>query len=237
MFENLYALFDDARYERRGTYDFLLVPQIPIAQFNAVWPLDDGAAPELEGAVGEIEASGLRCSVQLRRDRTPRCLEEAKRLGLTTEYEMPAMVVRAGALATSSVSGLEISRVAGDDERAQAAATAAAGFGAPLEIFEPIYRRDVLAVEGLRCYLGRVDGAIVSTSVGYTVGDCVGVFNVATPPEHRGHGYGGALSAAAARDGLDDGAELAWLQSSAMGFSVYKRLGFETVATDVMLMR
>jgi ribosomal protein S18 acetylase RimI-like enzyme len=122
-------------------------------------------------------------------------------------------------------------------EEARRLATAAAGFGAPEAIFEPIYAADVFALDGFAGYVGRVGGEPVSTSVGYTVADTVGIFNVATPEEHRGRGYGAALTAAAARGGFAQGAELAWLQSSAMGLSVYRRLGFRDVGRYLLLTR
>jgi hypothetical protein len=236
-FESLYALFERARYERRDGYDFLFIPEIPVAQFNAVWPLDDRAAPELEAALAEIEAAGVPSSVQLRDDRTPAFEAEAKRLGLTKELAMPAMVVRASGLRTRPVDGVTISPVDGDEQRALAAETAAAGFGAPLSIFEPIYRPNVLATDGLRAYLAYDCVNAVSTSIGYTVGDSVGVFNVATPIDYRGRGYGAAVTTAAVHGGFADGAELAWLQASEQGFSVYRALGFEQVATDLLLTR
>ena len=86
-------------------------------------------------------------------------------------------------------------------------------------------------------YVGRVDGRDVSTAVGFTSGDAVGIFNVATPPEHRGRGYGAALTAAAAAEGFAAGAEFAWLQSSALGLPVYRRLGFREVETYVLRSR
>jgi predicted GNAT family acetyltransferase len=101
----------------------------------------------------------------------------------------------------------------------------------------PLYLLEAAAVEGISYYLGRVDGVDVSTSVGYTLGDLVGVFNVATPPEHRGRGYGAALTAEAARQGFAAGAELAWLQASAMGVPVYRRLGFREVEDYLLLTR
>jgi ribosomal protein S18 acetylase RimI-like enzyme len=236
-FQSLYARFEGARYERRDGYDFLFIPQIPIAPFNGVWPLDDAAAPELAGALDEVEAAGVPTSVQLRDGETPAWEAEARRLGLTKELAMPAMVVRAGDLRRPAVDGLSISTVDGDGDRALAVETAATGFGAPLSIFEPIYREHVLAVDGLRAYLARAGDDAVSTSIGYTIGDTAGIFNVATPSVHRGRGYGAAVTAAAAHGGFEDGAELAWLQSSELGFSVYRGLGFEQVATDLLLTR
>jgi predicted GNAT family acetyltransferase len=74
----------------------------------------------------------------------------------------------------------------------------------------------------------------VSTAVGYSIDGTVGIFNVATPPEFRRRGYGAAITAHAARDGLNHGADLAWLQSSSMGESVYLRLGFREVETYLL---
>jgi GNAT superfamily N-acetyltransferase len=236
-FESLFALFDGARYERRDGYDFLFIPQIPLALFNGVWPLGDTAVPELGPALAEIEAAGLPCSVQLRDDETPACEAEARRLGLTNELAMPAMVVRAAGLRERIVDGLSLSIADGDGERTLAIETAAAGFGAPVALFEPIYGENVLAADGLYVYLARAGDDVVSTALGYTITDAVGIFNVATPAPHRGRGYGAAVTAAAVRRGFDDGAELAWLQASEIGFSVYRGLGFEQVATDRLLTR
>jgi hypothetical protein len=236
-FQTLYEPFEGARYERRTGYDFLFIPQIPIAPFNGAWPLDDDAASELEDAVDEVEAAGVPSSVQLRVGETPACEQEAKRLGLTKELALPAMVVREADLRSPDVEGLSISTVDGDGDRKLAIETAAVGFDAPLWIFEPIYRDEVLALDGFRAYLARRGDKIVSTSIGYTLGESVAIFNVATPAAHRGHGYGAAVTAAAALGGFRDGAELAWLQASEMGFSVYRGLGFERVATDLLLTR
>jgi ribosomal protein S18 acetylase RimI-like enzyme len=236
-FERLCSLFGDARFERREGYDLMAFPPIPIAQFNGVWPLDDGAAPMLSAALAELEELGLPSSVQVRRGHTPAFAAEAKRLGFTNELELPGMAARAGDLPSPQPNGLTLTRVSGGRDLDDALATAAGGFGAPASSMAPLYMPAVLAAEGFSLYLGRVDGMPVSTSVGLTVGDTLGIFNVATPPEHRGRGYGAALTAEAARAGFANGADLAWLQSSAMGHSVYERLGFRDVETYALLTR
>jgi ribosomal protein S18 acetylase RimI-like enzyme len=237
MFELTAAVLPETRFERRDGYDFLACPEVPIPQFSGVWPLDDAAAPSLEGALSEIEEMCLPYSVQLRGGATPAFEAEARRLGLTSEEWIPGMVVRPGELASLDVPALQIVRIATADGMAQALAVAAAGFGARADLLAPVYALELLELDGSAYYLGRVDGRDVSTAVGFTVEDTVGVFNVATPPEHRGHGYGAALTAQAARDGFAAGAELAWLQSSDMGHSVYRRLGFRDVQTYLLLTR
>ena len=235
--ENICRAFDDGRFERREGYDLLVFPPVPVPQFNAVWPVDDSAAPMLADALSEIEEMGLPCSVQVRRGRTPVVEQEAKRLGLTAAEPLPGMAATPADLHRTDIEELEIVRVETADGLAQALAVAAAGFAAPADLLAPLYLLQTAELDGISYYLGRVDGRDVSTSVGYTVADAVGIFNVATPTEYRGRGYGAALTAEAARDGFAAGAELAWLQSSAMGVSVYSNLGFRDVEAYVLLTR
>jgi ribosomal protein S18 acetylase RimI-like enzyme len=235
--ERLCGLYDVARYERRRGYDLFVFPPIPVAQFNAVWPLEDASAEALEAALAEIAELGLPSSVQVRSGVTPAAADEAKRLGLTNEAPLPGLAVQPDELTAGVPQGLVVSRI--DDEQGlhDAMATAAAGFGTTPSFFEPVYTAQAAALDGAAYYLGRVEGTAVATSVGFMLYGTVGIFNVATPPEHRGRGYGGALTAAAARGGFANGADLAWLQSSAMGLSVYRGLGFREVERYVLLTR
>jgi ribosomal protein S18 acetylase RimI-like enzyme len=237
MSERLCSVYDDARFERRDGYDFLVFPEIPLPQFNSIWPLDDGAAPSLAAALTEIEALGLPSSVQVREGRTPAFEAKAKRLGLTEQETVPGMAATAAELDERPIPDLEIVRVETADGLAQALAVAAAGFEAPPDLLAPLYLLEAAALDGIAYYLGRVGGRDVSTSIGYTLEDTVGVFNVATPPAHRGRGYGAALTVEAAQQGFAAGADLAWLQASAMGVSVYRRLGFREVETYLLLTR
>lgn len=107
---------------------------------------------------------------------------------------------------------------------------AARGFGAPVEIFRSLATMTA-RTPGPATYVGEYDGEAVTTAVALCVDDSVGVFNVATPGAHRGHGFGTAITAYAIRDGYRLGAERAWLQSSLEGYSVYKAMGFATVAS------
>ena len=87
----------------------------------------------------------------------------------------------------------------------------------------------MIARPGLRCYVGESDGEVVTTGLGATRGSSVGIFNIATPPEHRGRGFGAAITARAVSDGFADGARWSYLQSSLAGYDIYTRLGFATV--------
>lgn len=80
-----------------------------------------------------------------------------------------------------------------------------------------------------RLFVGRVDGEAVATSLAFLGGGAVGIYGVGCVPDRRGHGYGGALTVACERWGRDQGAGLAVLEASELGFPVYRRLGFETL--------
>jgi predicted acetyltransferase len=57
--------------------------------------------------------------------------------------------------------------------------------------------------------------------------DDLGVYFVATYPEHRGKGLASRLLTAALIEGLDRGMRTSSLQSSARGEPLYARLGYE----------
>lgn len=235
--ERLAAVLEDARFELRNGYTFLAVPALPLPSFNGVWADTDAAAEELEAAQREIQQLGLPFGVAVRAGRTPAVEAVARALGLTEELQMPGMVVTPGELHEPSLGEVEIIRVETADGLAQALAIAAAGFELPAELLAAIYMFEVAELDGIQYYLARADGRDVSTAVGYTIDGTVGVFNVGTPPEHRGRGYGATITAHAVRDGFSAGADLGWLQSSPMGESVYRRLGFRAVDTYVLFFR
>ena len=225
---------EGARFERRPGYAWTICPAVSAPSFNGVWPEDDAAAGALAGALSEIAACGLPYSVQVRSGKTPAWEDEAERLGLMVREEEPGMVVTPAELHDVDAPGLEIVQVKTADGLAQALAVFAEGFAVPPELFAPLYDLDLLELDGLAFYLGRVGDTDVTTGTGFTIGEAVGIFSIATPPQHRGRGYGAAVTAQAVRDGFRAGAEFAWLGSSPSGYPVYRRLGFRKVETYVL---
>jgi ribosomal protein S18 acetylase RimI-like enzyme len=225
---------EGGRFERRPGYAWTICPPVPVPAFNSVWPEDDACASLLGEAVAEIAALGLPTAVMTWRGRTPACEEAAESMGLIASEELPAMAVTLEELGEVDVPDFEALTVATADELAQALAVAAEGFGVPPDLFAPLYDESFARLDGFHYYLGRAGGVDVTTAAGYTVGGAVGIFNVATPEQHRGHGYGAAITAKAVSDGFHAGAEFAWLQSSPIGHSVYRRIGFRDVGTYVL---
>lgn len=106
--------------------------------------------------------------------------------------------------------------------------TMAAGFEMPPDLLSVFRGSRLLDRENVLAYVVEEGGKAVSTALGIVAGGHVGVFDVATLPAHRGRGLGTAITARVLADAVAAGARAAFLQSSAMGCSVYERLGFRT---------
>jgi predicted GNAT family acetyltransferase len=235
MWERMFPALDGARLERRSDLLVALCPTLPIPQFNGPWVVEDSqaAAHALASAIAEVEAAGVRAWVQTRSGHT-RTPHAAAELGLTHVERVPGMVMLPADLVEAQAE-IEIARV-GDDEVDEANTVLARSFDAPRDVFDRL-ADSVRRVDAMSWYRGRSGGVIVSTGLGFTVDGVTGVFDVATPPEFRGRGYGAAITSKIVRDGFDGGSKLAFLQSSELGHSVYRRLGFREVEQYLLLTR
>ena len=87
-------------------------------------------------------------------------------------------------------------------------------------------------------YFGAVkDGRVDSVSTVCLSGGVAGIYCVATRPEARGKGFGAHMTAEPLRLAAKDGYRVGVLQSSEMGYPIYKRLGFGDFGHVQMFMR
>jgi ribosomal protein S18 acetylase RimI-like enzyme len=114
------------------------------------------------------------------------------------------------------------------------------GFGMPDDLrpfLEHALRPQAGPVPELATFVVHLDGVPASTSLAAVVGEAVVIYNVATLPESRGRGLGALATRLAMRHGIEHGAEVAVLEASAMGYPIYRRLGFEEVGRYQVLVR
>lgn len=235
MWERFYGVFEGARFERRSDLIVALLPAFPIPQCNGPWVVEDSqaAVDALPAVVAEVEGAGAWPWVQTRAGHE-RTRQAAVDLGLTQIERVPGMVVRREEFSEIG-SEIEIALVGHADIRATNEILAVC-FDAPRELFDR-FCDGLSSLEEVSWYMGRIGEGIVSTALGFTLDGVTGIFNVATSPEHRGRGYGAAITARAVRDGFAAGSEFAFLQSSDIGHSVYRKLGFRDVEEYVLLTR
>lgn len=104
------------------------------------------------------------------------------------------------------------------------------GFGLPEFVFGPMqdFLGSFSSAEHV-AMVARVDGRVVGVATGLITGETIGIYNVATLVDYRGRGVGSAVTTAIMHEGRSRGCRNAILHASAMGQSVYERLGFEVV--------
>ncbi|MDP9794723.1 GNAT superfamily N-acetyltransferase [Catenuloplanes nepalensis] len=142
-------------------------------------------------------------------------------------WQIPVMVRPAGPVAVPD--GVRVVRVAGEDELAAAERVIVDGF--PMAVYQPLLRGQalpprVLGLPGWSVWLAYRDG--VPAAAGYTFDDgtSAGLYWLATPPEHRGHGLGRALLSTAITAHPDRPFTLV---ATDAGLPLYESTGFASV--------
>lgn len=85
----------------------------------------------------------------------------------------------------------------------------------------------LLQIDNYITFIGYWDDEPVATAALVLEEDVAGVYLIITVPEHRGKKIGSAVTIFALKHAYELGYREAILQSSAMGFNIYKRIGFE----------
>lgn len=209
------------------------VSGVALPTLNGVWAERADPDPDaVAGLLDRVQAAGLPYCLQLRPGASAALAGLAAARAMSLETPIPLMITQDPAAVTRArrPAGLEL-RELSPDQVGLHAGVAAAGFEVPEELFVQLVTPDLVRLPGVRCYLGEMGGEAVTTGLGVTLGEFVGVFNIATRPAHRRRGYGAAVTVRAVADGLAAGAKWSWLQSSPLGYATYARLGFQTVET------
>ncbi len=154
-----------------------------------------------------------------------------ERRGLRHSVDLPGMVAERIAPPAYTLPEIEVRRVRQGPVRDAFCAIGALCFNVPSAWFAEVFDSDPVW-DRFASYVGYVDGEPVTTAAIVMGGGALGVYNVATVPGHRRRGYGEAVMRYAVADAAKRcGVDRVLLQSTPAGYSLYRRMGFQTVTT------
>jgi ribosomal protein S18 acetylase RimI-like enzyme len=218
----------------------IAITGLPFFVFNGVFRTRLGSslpAPEIEQRIAQT-VSALRAHGvpfgwwRTPEDQPPDLPTRLVAAGLMPAGEQPGMAIDLEQLGpapqtSSDIVVKEVSDLAGIEAHMRLVAI---GSDLPPE-FEEAFRELLLQMpfgpgKAVRYFLARDQGNPVGTGLAVVSGKAAGIFSVATAPQARGRGVGTLVTDAALRAAREAGKRIAILESSQMGYNVYRRLGF-----------
>jgi ribosomal protein S18 acetylase RimI-like enzyme len=158
-------------------------------------------------------------------------LAAAKAAGFGLVYEMPEMTLGKKLEPPELPPGAELRRLTAVEQATDFWRVATASYssiGFPPEIFAGYTNHAGLLAENVVAFLALLDGEPVGIAMTMVSHGVAGIYWVGSLEQARGKGLGGAVTVAATNAGFDLGADVASLQASPMGKSIYLALGYET---------
>jgi hypothetical protein len=217
-------------------------PSHPVIS-NAAFRTDDGVDPKelLARARAFFGGRGRGFSVWARggEDEDRDLIAAAEAADLRQVYEMPEMVLGERVQERPLPEGVELCRVASAAEATdywQVATLAYSSLGFPKEIFGSYTNHAGLLADNVAAFLAHLDGQPAGIAMTIVSHGVAGIYWVGSVEEARSRGLGWTVTAVAVNAGFDLGAEIASLQASPMGESLYSAMGFKTVFTYRLLM-
>ena len=231
--------------EGRPRGDVLELPGVSIASlgvkfqmFNAAFlsgPVD--SVPDLEDrlhrAANHFRSRGTRWSLwvcedwlsgPVRRVLSRKCEVASLRLCA----DMPGMAAARLRGVKRALPKLDIVRVESERALSDFHGIGAVCFHVPMDWFTEVFDSDMPAARSrFSCWVGYLNGLPVTTAACVRTGGVLGLYNVATAPDHRRHGFAEAITRHVVE--AEGEADLLVLQSTAHGLGLYERMGFRSV--------
>ena len=210
---------------------------IPIAFFNGVFATrpvadPDGMIAEAIGFMAEHEVPWL---LWVREGVDDELLAAGRRAGLRDAGGPPGMILPSIPPHPPAPDELAIEVVTDHVALEAARDLMARGFEMPPEIGGRLIADAVLDEPTMKFVVGSVDETPVACATVAISGSTAGIYNVATPAEHRRRGYGTAVTWAAIQEGRRRGCDHAALQASELGAPIYRSMGFVDVGRYIQL--
>lgn len=215
------------------------ITRLPLSDFNGVVRArldprlsDAEIGRRIDGVVTYLRSRGVPFGWWVMPDDPPDLQARLIAHGFKYEGENPGMAIDLEQLGSARVALHEtaIEEVINLEDLREHARLVAIGFDMPPEIegafWELMQGQPFGPGTSVRYFLAHEQGQPIGTSVVCLSGRAAGIFNVITVPQARGKGVGTLLTDAALRAAREAGYRIAVLESSPMGYNVYRRLGF-----------
>jgi GNAT superfamily N-acetyltransferase len=205
---------------------------VPMRFYNQILVEEPHAVAE---AIGDAVACGRerrdQFVVSLRDGFDDRFAPQMAELGLVASDDsvtsaMALHPIGDAAPSTDLDPGFEIRRVTDETGLEDHRRTVTAGFDAHPSVAEAMIGIGLLGRPECAVYVGYLNGLPVTAGLGWRTGQTIGVYNIATIPTARRHGFGAVMTARVVADGKAAGCDVGALQASSMGRPIYQRMGF-----------
>ena len=213
------------------------------AAFNAALqarPIDADArelSRLIDVSAEHFAARSLRWTYWLCQDFLPQPLRREasrvfKRHGLRHLTEAPGMYSDRLKPATRDLPALDVRPVADEATRGAFAEVMSTAFDIPHSISLSVYGAERAWRGTFQGYIGYSNGRPVTTAAAVITGDVIGLYSVATLPQHRRLGFAEAIMRHVIQQAQQTrGISRTVLQATSSGFSLYEGMGYRTVTS------
>jgi ribosomal protein S18 acetylase RimI-like enzyme len=185
----------------------------------------------------QFDARSLRWTYWLCQDFLPQPLRREaarvfKRHGLRQLTEAPGMYAERLLPPTRSLPALDVRPVADEPTRAAFADVMSTAFEIPHSVSMSVYGAERAWKGTFQGYVGYSNGRAVTTTAAVIKGDVIGLYSVATLPQHRRLGFAEAIMRQLIQQAEETrGVSRTVLQATSSGLSLYEAMGYRTVTS------
>jgi ribosomal protein S18 acetylase RimI-like enzyme len=212
--------------------------------FNAAFPnapMETRAVLEerLLAAKGHFDSQALRWALWICEDYIATGVRRklsgtCDTLGLRLSSEMPGMVAERIRQPSRKLPALDFRRVDSPKTLDDFRALGSVCFHVPIAWFSEVFDTGINENHPFVSWVGYREGEPVATAATVTANGVIGLYNIATSPDHRHRGYGEAITrhaidAALGETGSRADSTHVVLQSTSLGLRLYERMGFQPV--------
>ncbi len=199
---------------------------LPMPFANGCLVLEETNPADLDAAVAWVSAAGVPFLVRVEEPLVAAVEGVLVDRGLVRDSEpMPSMALSPIPAIPSPPFGIRIDRV--DHQNYVQFLDVLVQSGIPALFAPQIFPERMVESDNAAYFVASLDDEPVGISVAVRTGESGGIYSVATLEKARRRGVGTAVTWAAVEAIRDWGCKHAVLQSSAMGYSVYRAMGFE----------